>query len=66
MAIRLKTANGTVYFSAASAVSGAVETELDTAAALAAATAQEGLHTIASLSCLQDLRPPTPTWRAGA
>ena len=56
VAIRLKTANGTVYFSAASAVSGAVETELDTAAALAAATAQEGLHTIASLSCLQDFK----------
>ena len=56
VAVRLKTSNGTVYFNAANAVSGAVETEMDTAAALAAVTAQEGLHTIASLSCLQDFK----------
>ena len=55
-AIRLKTSNGTVYFNAANAVSGAVETEMDTAAALAAVTAQEGLHTIASVACLQDFK----------
>lgn len=54
--VRLKTSNGTVYFNAADAVSGAVETELDTAAALAAATAQEELYTIASMSCLQDFK----------
>ena len=56
MAVRLKTSNGTVYFNAANAVSGAVETEMDTAAALAAVTAQEGLHTIASVACLQDFK----------
>ena len=56
VAVRLKTANGTVYFHAAAAVSGAVEAEADTAAALSAITAQEGLHTIASLSCLQDFK----------
>lgn len=56
MAVRLKTSNGTVYFNAANAVSGAVETELDTAATLAAVTAQEGLHTIASVACLQDFK----------
>ena len=56
VAVRLKTSNGTVYFNAANAVSGAVETELDTAAALAAVTAQEGLHTIAGIACLQDFK----------
>nr|WP_325215634.1 putative glycoside hydrolase [uncultured Oscillibacter sp.] len=56
VAVRLKTPNGTVYFNAASAVSGAVEAELDTAAALAAVTAQEELHTIASMACLQDFK----------
>nr|WP_325223219.1 putative glycoside hydrolase [uncultured Oscillibacter sp.] len=56
VAVRLKTSNGTVYFNAAGAVSGAVETELDTAAALAAVTAQEELYTIASLACLQDFK----------
>lgn len=56
VAVRLKTSNGTVYFNASSAVSGAVETELDTAAALAAVTAQEELYTIASLACLQDFK----------
>ncbi len=56
VAVRLKTSNGTVYFNAANAVSGAVETEMDTAAALAAVTAQEGLHTIASVACLQDFK----------
>lgn len=56
VAVRLKTSNGTVYFSAASAVSGAVETELDTAAALAAVTDQEELYTIASMACLQDFQ----------
>ncbi len=56
VAVRLKTSNGTVYFNAANAVSGAVETELDTAAALAAITGQEGLHAIASVACLQDFK----------
>ena len=56
VAVRLKTSNGTIYFNAASAVSGAVETELDTAAALTAVTAQEELYTIASLACLQDFK----------
>lgn len=56
VAVRLKTSNGTVYFSASNAVSGAVETELDTAAALAAVTAQEELYTIASMACLQDFK----------
>lgn len=56
VAVRLKTSNGTVYFGAANAVSGAAETELDTAAALAAVTAQEELYTIASMACLQDFK----------
>lgn len=54
--VRLKTSNGTVYFHSANAVSGAVETELDTSAALSAVTAQEGLHAIASMACLQDFK----------
>ena len=56
VAVRLKTSAGTVYFDAASAVSGAVETAVDTAAALADLTAREGLYTIASLACLQDFK----------
>lgn len=56
VAVRLKTSNGTVYFDASGAVSGAAETELDTAAALAAVTAQEELYTIASMACLQDFK----------
>ncbi len=56
VAVRLKTSNGTVYFSAANAVSGAVEMEADTTAALASVMAQEDLRTIASLSCLQDFK----------
>lgn len=56
VAVRLKTSNGTIYFNSANAVSGAVETELDTSAALAAVTGQAGLHTIASIACLQDFK----------
>lgn len=56
VAVRLKTSNGTIYFNSANAVSGAAETELDTAAALADITGQEGLHAIASMSCLQDFK----------
>lgn len=56
VAVRLKTSNGTIYFDSANAVSGAAETELDTAAALADITGQEGLHTIASMACLQDFK----------
>ena len=56
VAVRLKTSNGTVYFNSDSAVSGAVETELDTASVLASITGQEGLHTIAGIACLQDFK----------
>ncbi len=56
VAVRLKTADGTVYFDASAVVSGAVKTEADTAAALAAVTAREDLHTIACVSCLQDFK----------
>lgn len=59
VAVRLKTSNGTIYFGSANAVSGAVqlsEEPGDTAAALAALTSQVGLHTIASMSCLQDFK----------
>ena len=59
VAVRLKTANGTIYFDSAHAVSGAVQVSPepgDTAAALRAVTSQETLHTIASMSCLQDFK----------
>lgn len=56
VAVRLKTSNGTIYFDSPSAVSGAADTELDTAAALADITGQEGLYTIASMACLQDFK----------
>lgn len=59
VAVRLKTSNGTIYFESANAVSGAVEVAKEpgeTAAALSLITSREGLHTIASLSCLQDFK----------
>lgn len=56
VAVRLKTSNGTIYFNFTGAVSGAVETELDTASTLSALTSREGLHTIASVACLQDFK----------
>lgn len=59
VAVRLKTTNGTIYFDSANAVSGAVElseTPGDTAAALDLITSREGLHTIASMACLQDFQ----------
>jgi len=59
VAVRLKTANGTIYFDSANAVSGAVDVAEDpgeTAAALDLITSQEGLYTIASMSCLQDFK----------
>ena len=59
VAVRLKTTNGTIYFESANAVSGAVEVAGDpgdTASALGLITSREGLHTIASMSCLQDFK----------
>jgi len=59
VAIRLKTANGTIYFDSANAVSGAADIADEpgeTAAALSLITSQEGLHTIAVMSCLQDFK----------
>lgn len=59
VAVRLKAANGTIYFESANAVSGAVqvaETAGETAAVLSAVTSEEGLHTIAMMSCLQDFK----------
>ena len=63
VAIRLKTANGTIYFDSANAVSGAVDIvnepgddPEETALALGLFTAREGLHTIASVACLQDFK----------
>lgn len=63
VAIRLKTSNGTIYFNSANAVSGAVEVvnepgedPEETAAALGLFTSREGLHTIASMACLQDFK----------
>jgi len=59
VAVRLKTANGTIYFDSANAVSGAADTAEEpgeTAAALDLITSQEGLHTIASMACLQDFK----------
>lgn len=61
--IRLKTSNGTIYFDSANAVSGAVEVvnepgedPKETALALELFTSREGLHTIASMACLQDFK----------
>ena len=63
VAIRLKTSNGTIYFDSANAVSGAVEVvnetgedPRETAIALELFTSREGLHTIASMACLQDFK----------
>ena len=59
VAVRLKTANGTVYFPSEHAVSGAVQTAKEpgeTGAVLKAITSREALHTIASLACLQDIK----------
>lgn len=59
VAVRLKTSNGTIYFEAACAVSGTVETAGapgETAAVLNLITSQEELHTIASMACLQDFK----------
>lgn len=63
VAIRLKTSNGTIYFHSANAVSGAVdianepgEDPEETAIALGLFTSREGLHTIASMACLQDFK----------
>ena len=55
LAVTLKDSAGRVYFDA-SAVTGAVRTADDTAAALAALTAREELHTVARISCFHD--PP--------
>ncbi len=63
MAVRLKTSNGTIYFNSANAVSGAVdivnepgEDPEETAITLGLITSREGVHTIASMSCLQDFK----------
>lgn len=58
-AVRLKAANGAVYFESANAVSGAVQVAGEpgeTAAVLGLITSEEGLHTIAVMSCLQDFK----------
>lgn len=56
VALTLKDSAGRIYFDAAGAVSGAVKTEADTAAALAAVTGREDLYVIARLGCLHDSR----------
>ncbi len=59
VAVRLKTSNGTIYFDSANAVSGAVELSKDlgeTMDTLALITSEEGMHTIASIACLQDFK----------
>lgn len=59
VAVRLKTSNGTIYFDSANAVSGAValsEEPGETMDTLALITSEEGMHTIASMSCLQDFK----------
>ena len=61
--VRLKTSNGTIYFDSANAVSGAVEIvneqgedPAETAITLGLITSREDVHTIASMSCLQDFK----------
>ncbi|MCI8810182.1 MAG: hypothetical protein HFF84_08660 [Oscillibacter sp.] len=54
--LTMKDSAGVIYYDAAGAVSGAVKTQADTAAALAAVTGQEDLYTIARLGCLHDSR----------
>jgi len=61
VAVTMKDSSGTVYFDAAPALSGAVVTEPDTAAALAELTASQD-HTIARLSCFHDPKLPTTAW----
>ena len=63
VAVRLKTSNGTIYFNSANAVSGAVDIMDDpgedpdeTAITLGLITSREGVHTIASMACLQDFK----------
>lgn len=59
VAVRLKAANGAIYYDSASAVSGAAALAKepgDTAAALAALTSRPDMHAIASMACLQDYK----------
>lgn len=55
VSLTMKDDSGRIYFDTAGAVSSkSLKTEADTAAALAAVTAQEELYTIARLGCLHD------------
>lgn len=62
--ITLKDSGSQIYFDAEGAVSRTVKTEDDTAAALAAMTAQEELRTIARFSCFLDGRAANSNVRA--
>ena len=64
VALTLKDAAGKIYFDAAHAISGAVQTQSDTAAALGAAAAYEGLTVTARFSCLHDARAANSNVRA--
>ncbi len=54
--ITLKDIEGNVYFASETAVRGAVQVEDDTMEALSAVTGEEGLYTVARISCLLDPR----------
>lgn len=54
--VTLKDTAGSLYFDAAQAISGAVRTQADTAAALSTLTAHENLAAVARVSCLHDPR----------
>ncbi len=54
VAVTMKAAGGKVYFTSDAAASGTVETAEGSAAALAALTADDDVHTIARFSCFRD------------
>lgn len=64
IAITLKDSAGKIYFSADHAVSGAVQSETDTIAAISVATGLEDQQVIARFSCLHDARAANSNVRA--
>ena len=60
----LKDSAGKIYFDAARAISGAVQTKADTAGAISAAVSTDGLQVTARFSCLHDARAANSNVRA--
>ncbi len=64
VAVTLKDSAGKIYFDAARAISGAVQTKADTAGAISAAVSTDGLQVTARFSCLHDARAANSNVRA--